>query len=176
MDAALACTRCKRLPLVFALSFSMWASAGSLGTDVVSPVLCFGRLCTPGVRRRDLRPAGASFEGLAENLASRLTVAAILANAGGQIMLHACRVASPETGGVVALVAKSGTGKTTAASVLARTYGYVKDETVAMKSDREVILTPSRCPSSSVLVPKLHVGPDELGLQQAPTQTGRTRR
>jgi hypothetical protein len=63
----------------------------------------------------------ASFEELAEHLTSRLTVAAILANAGDLTMLHACGLADPETGAVVALVAKSGTGKTTAASVLART-------------------------------------------------------
>lgn len=114
----------------------------------------------------------ASFEALAENLTSRLTVTAILGNAGRLIMLHACGLASPETGGVVALVAPSGTGKTTAASVLARTYGYVTDETVAIRRDGEVIpypkpLSVKQRPSA----PKLQVGPDELGLQHAPTQT-----
>ncbi|PTT64565.1 hypothetical protein DBR22_13820, partial [Arthrobacter sp. HMWF013] len=44
----------------------------------------------------------ASFEELAENLTSRLTVAAILANAGEFTMLHACGVADPVTGAVVA--------------------------------------------------------------------------
>ena len=84
----------------------------------------------------------ASFEELAENLTSRLTVAAILENAGELMMLHACAVASPVTGAVVALVAKSGTGKTTAASVLAGTYGYVSDETVAIGPDGSVVPYP----------------------------------
>ncbi|WP_461172283.1 ATP-binding protein [Arthrobacter sp. Z1-9] len=113
----------------------------------------------------------ASFEELAENLTSRLTVAAILANAGQLTMLHACGVADPATGAVVALVAKSGTGKTTAASVLARTYGYVTDETVAIAPDGSVVpypkpLSVEQAPGQ----PKRQVGPDELGLQPAPAK------
>ncbi|MCY1673797.1 hypothetical protein OVA06_03535 [Pseudarthrobacter sp. SL88] len=110
-----------------------------------------------------------SFEELAEQLTSRLTVAAILANAGRLTMLHACGVAHPETGATVALVAKSGTGKTTAASVLAKTYGYVTDETVAIRQDRTVMPYPK--PLSVKLWhgrPKKQVGPDALGLRLAP--------
>ncbi len=113
----------------------------------------------------------ASFEELAENLASRLTVAAILANAGELIMLHACGMADPLTGAVVALVAKSGTGKTTAASLLARTYGYVTDETVAIGPDGSVVPYPK--PLSVTRGhgrPKRQVGPDEFGLQPAPAE------
>ncbi|CAN7500311.1 hypothetical protein [Arthrobacter sp. LjRoot14] len=111
----------------------------------------------------------ASFEELAENLTSRITVAAILENAGEFMMLHACGVADPATGAVVALVAKSGTGKTTAASVLAGTYGYVTDETVAIGPDGSVLpypkpLSVKQAPGS----PKHQVGPDELGLQPTP--------
>ncbi|MDQ1054937.1 hypothetical protein QE394_002865 [Arthrobacter sp. SORGH_AS 212] len=110
-----------------------------------------------------------SFEELAENLTSRLTVTAILANAGQLTMLHACGIADPETGATVALVAKSGTGKTTAASVLAKTYGYVTDETVAIRHDRTVMPYPK--PLSVKLRhgrPKKQVGPDALGLRLAP--------
>ena len=64
-----------------------------------------------------------TFEGLAEAVTSEVTVAAILESAGELTMLHACGVADEE-GLVVALVAKSGTGKTTASSQLARTFGY----------------------------------------------------
>ncbi|WP_258064406.1 hypothetical protein [Arthrobacter sp. ZGTC131] len=111
----------------------------------------------------------ASFEALAENLTSRLTLAAILENAGRLTMLHACGVASRETGRVVALVAKSGTGKTTAASVLARTYGYVSDETVAIKPGGWVVPYPKPLSvKQGPGAPKRQVGPDELGLQQAP--------
>jgi hypothetical protein len=113
----------------------------------------------------------ASFEELAENLTSRLTVAAILANAGQLTMLHACGVADPVTGAVVALVAKSGTGKTTAASALARTYGYVTDETVAIRPDGSVVPYPKPLSlKQEYVVPKRQVGPDELGLQPAPAK------
>ncbi len=114
----------------------------------------------------------ASFGELAESLTSRLTLAAILANAGELTMLHACGVADPATGAVVALVAKSGTGKTTAASVLARKYGYVTDETVAIRPDGSVIPYPK--PLSVKQGPraqhKRQVGPDQLGLMPAPTK------
>jgi hypothetical protein len=111
----------------------------------------------------------ASFEELAENLTSRLTVCAILANAGELTMLHACGVADPGTGAVVALVAKSGTGKTTAASVLARTYGYVTDETVAIAWDGSVVPYPKPLSvKQGAGAPKRQIGPDEYGLQPAP--------
>ncbi|MDQ0767965.1 hypothetical protein QF031_000714 [Pseudarthrobacter defluvii] len=111
----------------------------------------------------------ASFEELAENLTSRLTVSAILANAGELTMLHACGVADPDTGAVVALVAKSGTGKTTAASVLARTYGYVTDETVAIAWDGSVVPYPKPLSvKQGAGAPKRQAGPDEFGLQPAP--------
>jgi len=113
--------------------------------------------------------AAASFEELAENLTSRLTVAAILANAGELTMLHACGVADPTTGAVVALVAESGTGKTTAASVLARTYGYVTDETVAIAWDGSVVPYPKPLSMKQEAGnPKRQASPDEFGLQPAP--------
>ncbi|WP_104173248.1 hypothetical protein [Arthrobacter sp. Y81] len=113
----------------------------------------------------------ASFEELAENVTSRVTVAAILENAGELMMLHACAVASPVTGAVVALVAKLGTGKTTAASVLAGTYGYVSDETVAIGPDGSVVPYPKPLSvKQGPGEPKHQVGPDELGLQPAPAK------
>jgi len=113
--------------------------------------------------------AAATFGDLAEHLTSRLTVAAILANAGELTMLHACGVADPTTGAVVALVAKSGTGKTTAASVLARTYGYVTDETVAIAWDGSVVPYPKPLSvKQEAGTPKRQASPDEFGLQQAP--------
>lgn len=111
----------------------------------------------------------ASFAELAENLTSRLTVSAILANAGELTMLHACGVADPATGAVVALVAKSGTGKTTAASVLARIYGYVTDETVAIAWDGSVVPYPKPLSvKHEAGAPKRQAGPDECALQPAP--------
>ncbi|MGO4186371.1 hypothetical protein [Pseudarthrobacter sp. TAF60_1] len=113
----------------------------------------------------------ASFDELAENLTSRLTIAAILANAGELTMLHACGVADPVTGAVVALVAKSGTGKTTAATALAGTFGYVTDETVAIRPDGSVVPYPKPLSlKQEYVVPKRQVGPDQLGLQPAPAK------
>ncbi len=113
----------------------------------------------------------ASFAELAEHLTSRLTVEAILANAGRLTMLHACGVADPATGAVVALVARSGTGKTTAASVLAGTYGYVTDETVAIARDGSMVPYPKPLSvKQGPVLPKRQVGPDELGLQPAPEE------
>lgn len=110
-----------------------------------------------------------SFEELAESLTSRLTVAAILANAGGLTMLHACAVADLTTGAVVALVAQSGTGKTTAASVLGKTYGYVTDETVAIRPDGSVVPYPKPLSvRQGGGVPKRQAGPADLELLEAP--------
>ncbi|WP_406636635.1 ATP-binding protein [Pseudarthrobacter quantipunctorum] len=117
------------------------------------------------------RLEAASFEELAENLTSRLTVAAILANAGVLTMLHACGVADPATGAVVALVAKSGTGKTTAASMLARRYGYVTDETVAISPDGSVVPYPKPLSvKQGQGKAKRQLGPDELKLLPAPAK------
>jgi hypothetical protein len=115
---------------------------------------------------------GAStFEELAENLTSRLTLAAILANAGQLTMLHACAVADLNTGAVVALVAKSGTGKTTAASVLGKTYGHVTDETVAIRPDGTVLPYPKPLSvKQGAGVPKRQVGPADLELLEAPSE------
>jgi hypothetical protein len=111
----------------------------------------------------------ASFEELAENLTSRLTTAAIRANVGELMMLHACGVASPDAGAVVALVARSATSKTAAASALAGTYGYISDDIVAIQPDGSVVPYPKPLSvDQEPGAPKRQVGPDQLGLQPAP--------
>lgn len=73
-------------------------------------------------------------------------------------------------GSVVALVGPSGTGKSTAARTLCRErFGYVSDETVAIRPDGSVVPFPKPIaiiPSSGGT--KLEFGPDELGLQPCP--------
>ena len=110
-----------------------------------------------------------TFEGLAEAVTSEVTIAAILERGGELTMLHACGVADPD-GAVIALVAKSGTGKTTASSQLARSFGYITDETVATRADGTVVPYPKPLSVKQVSpgAAKLQVGPDELGLQPAP--------
>ena len=107
-----------------------------------------------------------TFEGLAEAVTSEVTVAAILERAGELTMLHACGVAD-QNGAVIALVAKSGTGKTTASSQLARTFGYITDETVAIRPDGTVVPYPKPLSVKQATpgAAKLQVGPDELGLK-----------
>lgn len=160
---------------------SAWARCGSVREPQLPPVPrepTSGKPFTASVTCTSVKHDGgtfhleaASFEALGENLTSRLTVAAILANAGELTMLHACGVADPDTGAVVALVAKSGTGKTTASAVLARTYGYVTDETVAIDWDGSVLPYPKPLSvKQGAGLPKRQIGPDELELQKTPAQ------
>ncbi|NHA68833.1 adenylate kinase family protein [Phycicoccus flavus] len=100
-----------------------------------------------------------------------LTVASIGRRVGTCLLLHAAGIAAPD-GATLALVAASGTGKTTAARVLGRTLGYVTDETVAVESDLTVRGYPK--PLSVVVDPdapfdKAESSPDELGLLAAPS-------
>jgi hypothetical protein len=109
-----------------------------------------------------------TFEGLSESITSELTLAAILEQAGQLTMLHACGVAAPD-GAVIALVAKSGTGKTTAATALGRKFSYVTDETVAIRDDGTVMPYPKPLSVKQAAGgSKLQIGPDELGLMGAP--------
>ena len=104
-------------------------------------------------------------------LVSRLlTTASILRRAGSCVMLHAAGIATDD-GGTVALVAASGTGKTTAGRVLGRSLGYVSDETIAVEHDLTVRPYPK--PLSIVVDPqaptsKHERSPDDLGLVRAP--------
>ena len=104
-------------------------------------------------------------------LASRLTGDAIRRLRGQYVMFHACGV-SDETGRVLALVAKSGSGKTTAATRLGRSgFGYVTDETVAIDPSGEVLPYPkplSVVDEDFVGGPKVQHGPDDLGLGLPP--------
>ncbi|GAB3587959.1 hypothetical protein [Calidifontibacter terrae] len=106
-------------------------------------------------------------------LSTAVTLAAITAQAGRTLMVHACGVADPTSGRVATLVAASGTGKTTAARTLATAgLGYVSDETVAI--DAEGTVRPYPKPLSRVVDPqqpyrKEQLSPDELGLAAPPS-------
>lgn len=112
------------------------------------------------------------------SLASALTVRAIANLAGHRVMLHAAGLAD-DAGRVVALVAPSGSGKTTAARTLARLgFGYVTDETVAVDRDGSVLPYPK--PLSVIEDPdhpnqKRQHGPDALRLALAPESLVLTR-
>ena len=114
-------------------------------------------------------PGGPSQELAAamESLTTSTTLAGIERHRGRSLMFHAAGLADPATGATVALVAASGTGKTTAARALGNRLAYVSDETVCVDpGDLAVIPYPK--PLSLVQgphEPKRQVSPDELGLR-----------
>ncbi|MBP6994522.1 MAG: hypothetical protein KBB39_00075 [Phycicoccus sp.] len=98
------------------------------------------------------------------------TLAGVRRRTGEALMLHAVGVAGG-TGDVVALVGKSGTGKTTAATHLGRRLGYVTDETVVIEDDFSV--SPYPKPLSIITDPqqshaKIEHSPNELDLLVPP--------
>lgn len=98
------------------------------------------------------------------SLSQRVTLAAIEACRGRRWMLHAAGLAT-SGGAVVALVGPSGRGKTTAATILGRSFGYVSDETVSV--DRYGSVYPYRKPLSiigCIDAPKMQKPPSALGL------------
>lgn len=103
---------------------------------------------------------------LEETLTSSLTIRAIGERKDELLMLHACGVAD-ENGRVVALVAASGTGKTTAARVLGTHYRYVSDETVALARDGSVVAYPKplSVKQHGEPQPKVQLAPDDAELR-----------
>lgn len=102
-------------------------------------------------------------------LTPRVTIEAINAQAGRLLMLHACGLANPETGAVVALVGRSGMGKTTLAGMLGTTMAYVTDETVGIREDFTVTPFPKplslKRPAPNLI--KEQRSPISLGLRAA---------
>jgi hypothetical protein len=125
---------------------------------------------TAVARTRELGTLAASDEQLLMNqLSVHLTLRAIASRHGHLWMLHACSVADTATGAGVVLVAPSGTGKTTAAAVLGRHFGYLTDETAGIRPDGTLVPYPK--PLSVLGVGqrlKRQSSPTELGLLEAP--------
>lgn len=101
-------------------------------------------------------------------LSQQVTQAAIETQVGDLMMVHAAGLSS-SSGAVLALVAPSGVGKTTASLHLGRRFGYVSDETVGFTSSLEVL--PYEKPLSMIEGGdwKAQRSPDELGLLTAPS-------
>lgn len=97
---------------------------------------------------------------------SRLTSLVISERAGTHLMFHAAGLADA-SGRVIALVGRSGSGKTTAALRLGReAFSYVTDETVVVQSDRTVLPFPRPLAVTEDGVPGKRVrSPDDLGLR-----------
>ena len=104
-------------------------------------------------------------------LATQVTLAALRATAGERYNLHAGGLADDD-GRVLAVVAPSGTGKTTATRLLAERLGYVSDETVSITPDG--VVYPHAKPLSVITDPtvpgrKEQFSPDDLDLRPTPT-------
>ncbi|MDN4613072.1 hypothetical protein P5G50_01295 [Leifsonia sp. F6_8S_P_1B] len=112
--------------------------------------------------------ASPDFAEVSARLTSALTTNVIRRRSRDLLLLHAAAVSDPVSGRTVALVGPSGRGKTTAARILAERWGYVTDETVAIRDDASVVPFPR--PLSVVDPrpgsPKLQLGPDDLGLRR----------
>ena len=115
--------------------------------------------------------AGSDEHVVMEWLTARVTLEGIESQHGRLWMLHACGLADPASGATIVLVRPSGTGKTTAARILGRMFGYVSDETVAIDPDGSIVAYPK--PLSLIeggSQPKRQRSPRELGLVEAPRQ------
>ncbi len=106
-------------------------------------------------------------EQLAQRITSEVTVGAISRLRGHALMLHASAVAL-EDGRVIGFVGPSGRGKTTASQTLGRTYGYVTDETLAVRADGSVIAYPKPLSIGSWPAVKATEPASSLGLRAAP--------
>ncbi|WP_136586923.1 ATP-binding protein [Microbacterium hydrothermale] len=109
------------------------------------------------------------FDEAAAALSTRVTLAALAARRGDLWMVHAAAVADDE-GRVVLFSGRSGMGKTTLMSHLARDYAYVSDESVGVAADGRVL--PYRKPLSIIDrtdSAKRQASPRSLGLRDLPT-------
>lgn len=113
---------------------------------------------------------GSDLDSLLQTLTQRITQAKITAQTGRLLMFHAGALATPDSGAGIAFIAPGGTGKTTLASTLGRSMGYLTDETVGLAPDGRIHPYPKplsvrRRPAGG---PKAETSPDELGLLHAP--------
>lgn len=105
----------------------------------------------------------------AERLTVHVTMHLLKAHAGIKHLLHAAVLGDPESGQAVGLVAASGTGKTTAASILGASFAYLSDETAVVSTD-DLSILPYPKPLSVIedeQAPKVQYDPAHRGLKVA---------
>ena len=124
----------------------VWRDCSADAEDPREPVVveCFLDDDPDAVRQAGHRGlvADVSLDLLLDALSPRVTDRVMRGRAGELVMLHACGLADPATGSTIALVAPSGTGKSTIARALGTEFGYVSDETVAVGVHGEVLPHP----------------------------------
>lgn len=142
-----------------------WRRADRVRPDAVVKVVHGDRVAA----RTDVgrgRVEGSDLPDLMQMLTQAVTRAAIDAQKGRLVMLHAAGIQDPASGATVALVAPGGTGKTTLVRTLGPGRAYITDETVAVREDYTVLPYPKplsvrREPSSPW---KDETAPGSLGL------------
>lgn len=114
------------------------------------------------VIKRDPRMSWAQFH---ELLVGTATSIGIESCRGEYLMFHAAALAHPRSQSAIALVAPSGTGKTTAARKLGTALSYLTDETTVVSTARTMIPYPKPLSlfSDSGTRPKNQHSPDEFG-------------
>lgn len=109
--------------------------------------------------------AGPSPAVVGDQVALAVTLQAIEASEGDLLMLRAAAVADPATGRTVVLVGPAGSGRSTAARTLARHFGYVTDDTVALTATLDLLAYPKPLVTGDDPATQ---SPDDLGLREAP--------
>ncbi|WP_024817816.1 ATP-binding cassette domain-containing protein [Arthrobacter sp. 31Y] len=113
-------------------------------------------------------PDSSGLPGSVAELSTHTTLAAIEAQRGRLLMLHAAGV-SNHAGQVLVLIGPSGRGKTTLAQTLGGGLGYVTDETVGI--DANGAIHPYRKPLSVIRAGEAYkeqIAPSALGLRKLP--------
>lgn len=102
----------------------------------------------------------------AEQLTVQVTLQVLKHYSGHAHLLHAAVLGAPQTRRAFALVAASGTGKTTASKVLGQKFAYLSDETAVIRYNRSLV--PYLKPLSIIEnkdEPKRQYSPLEIGLE-----------
>ncbi|WP_430647045.1 ATP-binding protein [Agromyces sp. GXS1127] len=149
-----------------------WADLAWDGGGEPDRVLRAGILADGAPLDATLTISANSPHALAQRITSQVTLEAIGGLRGEALMLHAAAVALDD-GRVIGFIGPSGRGKTTAAQELGRAFGYVTDETLAVRADGSIIPYPkplSIVTESGVKATESASGLGLTGLPQAELQ------
>lgn len=114
-------------------------------------------------------PSGVDPKTLLERTTQQITLALLRQRAGKLMLFHAGGVSHPHTGRSIVYVAPSMTGKTHLTLELARQFGYLSDETIAVDDDLSILPYPKPLSvRDNAGGPRRELGPDALGLAVPP--------
>ena len=132
----------ERLPSLWELCIPTGDRAGRSAPDAAVRVVFDSDPAVTALAAGARHVSRERLEDLLQVLTQRITLAAIDAQAGRQLMLHAACLADPSSGAAAAFVAPGGTGKTTFVRTHAVGRWYVTDETTVVRDDGTVVPYP----------------------------------